>query len=836
MADSRWIQLRDLVSRALDLEEGEREAFLEREAGDDASLLAEAKKLLASALKDDSFLIAPHVEHVQSLHRIGDFEIRSEIGRGGMGVVYRAHQPSLNRDVALKVLVESLVTPESLVARFHREARSAAKLRHPGIVQVFTDGNEGSTHWFAMELVDGLDLHRELELHREKTPHAARLPALDESHSITFAARICAEAAEALQAAHESGVIHRDIKPHNLLLDSDNRVRIADFGLARDESLGAITRSGDIAGTPHYMSPEQARAQHNRVDARTDIYSLGVVLYELMTHRRPFVGDTAHEILTHIQTKQAKNARFYNKRIPRDLDLICATAMAKEPGDRYASAGAFAADLRRFLNHRAIEARPPSAWTRTRRWLARRKAIVGILAVGIGALGVGAWLAHQSALARESESRLSTMRRALSKAVWSTDDFELLKQARLAASAHDPSDPQVVLFRRRLSETQLAWRAEGQRLIDEGCRTGVDTGFGRVDESLVLRGLGVLHTTAALFPDDLETAKLIAEDPLAARVDIRVVDERDRPVDCGLSAGRIDLVLGTMHDPIDLGKSPALARRLPAGMYRFRVESERFGLREFTRVLRRAASAQLTFRLYEARPRNMLRVSGGTLFMPEKPRLIATHGRRLEVDAFDLDRTEVSNAEYRVFTQATGHDEPPYWSQLREDQLSLPVVQISWYDARAYAEWAGARLPTFAEWMWAARGSEQRRVPWSKLPTTPMRGNVAHPRLAHHTGQQAVAEYLLRARPVDSAPDAATPDGLLNMLGNVAEWTESPFAEPLVSGGFTPRPWRRIYAGHAWDIGGTNKDLSNAFGFKGPERAHATSKIGFRCARSIRND
>ncbi|MBI4230338.1 MAG: serine/threonine protein kinase [Planctomycetes bacterium] len=270
----------------------------------------------------------------QAPERLGEYEILRELGRGGMGVVYLARQPSLDRTVAVKVLAEQYSRDETFVKRFQREARAAARLVHPNVIQIFTVGNEGDTHFFAMEFVDGQDL-------------TARVRA-GEKLGIERVAEIGVQTARALQGAHEAGIVHRDIKPSNIVIDRHGTVKVMDFGLAKalSEETVQVTVPGMVMGTVNYMSPEQGRGE--TLDTRSDLYSLGIVLFELLTGRVPFQTDTpTAAIYMHIHEPPPR-PREYNPEIPEALEAIVLRLLAKSPAARYQTPNDLAADLARF--------------------------------------------------------------------------------------------------------------------------------------------------------------------------------------------------------------------------------------------------------------------------------------------------------------------------------------------------------------------------------------------------------------------------------------------------------------------------------------------------------
>jgi TolB-like protein/Flp pilus assembly protein TadD len=310
----------------------------------------------------------------------GDYELLEQIGRGGQGIVFRARQKSLNRIVALKVIGLGRWATEAHLKRFRLEAEAAARLEHPGIVPIYEVGERDGSCYFSMRFVEGGQLDAILK--REPMP-------------IRQAAELIAKVARTVHYAHEHRILHRDIKPGNILLDANGEPHLTDFGLARlVETESTVTRTMEVLGTPSYMAPEQAVGNNAAISSGTDVYGLGAVLYQLLTGQPPFAGGTTYETIKLLLDTEPRQPRLLNPKIDRDLSTICLKCLEKDPQRRYSSALALAEDLERWLKHEPIQARHTGVFARGRKWV-RRNPTTGVLIASLVALaaavGVIVW-------------------------------------------------------------------------------------------------------------------------------------------------------------------------------------------------------------------------------------------------------------------------------------------------------------------------------------------------------------------------------------------------------------------------------------------------------------
>jgi serine/threonine protein kinase len=439
---------------------------------------------LAAPLRQAVGLQPPAAVHGD---RLGDFRLLRELGRGGMAVVYEAEQVSLGRRVALKVLPHAAALDPRHLQRFKNEAQAAASLRHSNIVPVYAVGCVEGVHYYVMQLIEGApldDLLDELRqppgpdrpsravqpAHRSRRLHAVALAgerAADRRGYCRRVAGLALHAAEALGHAHELGIVHRDVKPGNLLLDADGHLWVSDFGLAMVAGDVTLTGTGEVLGTLRYMSPEQALGRRGNLDQRTDVYSLGATLYELLTLRPPFDTTDHHQLLTQISFDEPPAPRALDRAIPVELETVVLKALAKEPAERYQTAQELADDLRRFLDERPVLARRPSLAERVRRWGRRHRSVVvsGLVLLVVALVGLTvstALIAREHAeakaayererlKAREAEEQRARAEEGWRQARRAVDFFARVSEEELAGM------PALQGLRRRMLEVALSY-------------------------------------------------------------------------------------------------------------------------------------------------------------------------------------------------------------------------------------------------------------------------------------------------------------------------------------------------------------------------------------------
>ncbi len=451
---------------------------------------------------------------------LGDFRIVKELGRGGMGVVYEAVQLSLGRRVALKVLPFAAALDSRQLQRFMNEAQAAAHLHHPNIVPVYAVGCERGVHFYAMQMIEGQNLATIVDARRGEsgrkhrtgseptgpirrtTPMpetvsnaATQASTLKSDRPASFhrtAAKFIVQAAEALDYAHQNGVVHRDIKPANLLIDVSGNLWITDFGLALFHTDAGLTQSGDLLGTLRYMSPEQAGGPRGLIDHRTDVYSLGATLYELLTLNPIFNGTDRQTLLNQIIREEPNSPRQIDRTIPLDLETIVLKAIGKHPSERFTSARELADDLNRFLHDEPIRARRTTAWQRMRKW-ARRHPAVPVAAGILLFLLTAASLVSMLLISREQEKTRLAYQGERQRAKEADERLWLAKRSvdeMLEMAERELADqPQLRDLRRRLLESALS---HYQEFVDQ-----------RTDDPEMLADLAATRDRIKQILDDL---------------------------------------------------------------------------------------------------------------------------------------------------------------------------------------------------------------------------------------------------------------------------------------------------------------------------------------------
>ena len=654
---------------------------------------------------------------------LDEFRVTRELGRGGMGIVYLAHDSILKRDVAIKVLAPRLANSARLLASFQQEAVHVSRLSHPAIVPVYRFGRSDGLHFIVSQFVEGQTLRQLIDARRDEAPDRGRLSDSERAWS-KQCATVLAAIAEALAEAHSAGIVHRDIKPSNIMQSNDGSAKLLDFGIAIRSSASPLLAPPIEAGSVSYMSPEHAQLESTEIDGRSDVFSLGVVLYESLTGTLPFQGKDQDQVLEAIQRSSPIPVRRNAPWVSKDLEVICHKALEKDPADRYQSTAHLGADLRCWLRGAPILARPEPMLDRAKRHVRSHRSLgAAIAAVLLTSGGAAALATH-------------------------------------------------------LADTRPRVR------------------IGNVPQGATVQVQSIDLVTGLVQPKR------------------RVVDQNFR---------------------------------LDPGFYRILVTGEQGATAEFTVFLDDGASVQLS-----ASPSRPIDVEQDMLrFDPTSDSVLSTapqpYLRRLAQPPgpFLIDRYEVSNGEYEAFMLATGADvaTPPLWEGRRcpPEMRDLPVVGVTYAEAQAYARWKGKRLPTLAEWLYAARGAAGRRYPQGDSPADAStlgvefvdRRGVETAGFMPASSPAAKAAYMAFALPTRGPlrPTHAgdlTLEGLYFMYGNVREWTES-----IPHHGGSANPTVRYTCGHAWEMPRfLPSGLPDGFIPEQPVSDRLVG-LGFRCAKSL---
>ena len=641
------------------------------------------------------------------------YQIEEKIGEGGMGKVYRATHIQIGHTVAIKILHSQLATDQTAIERFRREARAAAYIQHPNAVAVTDFGvmKDTGMAYLVMEFLTGIELRQMIKERKQ----------LDYEETFIIVHQTCS----ALQAAHVKGIIHRDLKPDNIwLLKSEDdipRVKVLDFGIAKlktDTESNQLTQQGMIVGTPYYMSPEQCKSEE--LDARSDIYSMGIILYEMLTGQVPFLAATPVGVVLKHANEAPRPLRELRDSIPEQLEAVVLRALQKERKDRQESAVQLAQELENALYEAGVELKVLGTNTPQSIFPSSAMPLTGLRSIS------------------PDRSR----------------SFDPSQSSRTPSPALAPTGASGIATPEKKATTKDLFQdtAAGNSMIERLLSpfTGAESGEGIGKRKFLFIGLaaGIILIVGIIW--------------LATR-------------------GGPEIEQPNVEPPVIQKENPPGPPPLPEGM-----------------VL----------------------VQGGKFMMgtdnPDED-ADAKPAHEVTVPDFLLDETEVTNQQYQKFVKETGHAAPSHWQngEFPAGEANLPVWNVTWEDAKAYAAWAKKRLPTEAEWEYAARGPNNLKYPW---------GPNWSPRYSNSREDGRDKPVAVR-----SYPSGKSWCGIYDLAGNVSEWVEDEY-RPYRFSPAPPDPGNRVYRGGAYTI--AREELMSWTRYW--DKPNFKEKwLGFRCAQTI---